>query len=96
LKFFRELRLAFFVEGTWWKRSVLNAVSPIRGDALIDVRRDRADVVRQEKHQQHIRHPSGRVVGLVKGVLPDAEAKKDYWKAPYSDVKEQFKESQKQ
>jgi hypothetical protein len=57
------------------------------------VRRDRTDLVRWEEHIRR-RLAAGWLVWL-KEHYPDAE-RKDYWKVPYSDVKKQFEESQKQ
>jgi len=42
--------------------------------------------------EEHIRRRLGRVARLVKEHYPDAE-QKDYWKAPYSDVKDNLKKT---
>ena len=78
---FRELRFAASVER-------------VRNHALIDVRRDTRHRVRREEHIRRRLAAPGCMVWL-KEHYPDAE-QKDYWKVPYSDVKKQFEESQRQ
>ena len=80
---FRELRFA-------------GSVERVRNHALLHVRRDTTETSRslRRTHSAPPCGPPGVVVWL-KEHYPGAE-QKNYWKVPYSHVKKQFEESQKQ